>query len=94
MNGNIQHLYCIASEDSLVTPSGPSGNIENNSYVSFGEAMQKLEDNGVSPNIASYLGATTVRIQEIGYENRKATDEEMESMRNIVKLATFNNSFK
>ena len=34
--------------------------------------MQKLEDNGVSPNIASYLGAATVRIQEIGYANRKA----------------------
>ena len=49
--------------------------------------MQTLEDNGVSTNIASYLGATTVRIQEIGYENRKATDEEIESMKNIVKLA-------
>ena len=69
------------------TSPGPSGNIEDNSYVSFGEAMQTLEDNGVSTNIASYLGATTVRIQEIGYANRKATDEEMESMRNIVKLA-------
>ena len=69
------------------TSPGPSGNIEDNSSVSFGEAMQTLEDNGVSTNIASYLGATTVRIQEIGYANRKATDEEMESMRNIVKLA-------
>ena len=49
--------------------------------------MQKLEENGVSTNIASYLGAATVRIQEIGYANRKATDEEMESMRNIVELA-------
>ena len=69
------------------TSPGPSGNIKDNSYVSFGEAMQKLEDNGVSPNIASYLGAATVRIQEIGYANRKATDEEMESMRDIVKSA-------
>ena len=69
------------------TSPGPSGNIKDNSYVSFGEAMQKLEDNGVSPNIASYLGAATVRIQEIGYANRKATPSEMESMRNIVKLA-------
>ena len=69
------------------TSPAPSGNIKDNSYVSFGEAMQKLEDNGVSPNIASYLGAATVRIQEIGYANRKATDEEMESMREIVKSA-------
>ena len=49
--------------------------------------MENLESSGVSTNIASYLGAATVRIQEIGYANRKATPSEMESMRNIVKLA-------
>ena len=69
------------------TSPGPYGSVENNNYVSFGEAMEKLEASGVSTNIASYLGATTVRIQEIGYANRKATSDEMESMRNIVKLA-------
>ena len=47
--------------------------------------MEKLESSGVSTNIASYLGAATVRIQEIGYANRKASSSEMESMRNIVK---------
>jgi len=69
------------------TSPGPYGSVENNNYVSFGEAMEKLEASGISTNIASYLGATTVRIQEIGYANRKATSDEMESMRNIVKLA-------
>jgi len=66
---------------------GPSGSVKKNNYISFGQAMEKLESSGVSTNIASYLGATTVRIQEIGYANRKASSEEMESMRNIVKLA-------
>lgn len=66
---------------------GPTGNIEDNNYVSFGEAMENLESNGISTNIASYLGATTVRIQEIGYANRKATPDEMDSMRNIVKIS-------
>ncbi|MEK9756054.1 MAG: D-aminoacylase [Bacteroidota bacterium] len=66
---------------------GPTGNIEDNNYVSFGEAMENLELNGISTNIASYLGATTVRIQEIGYANRKATPDEMDSMRNIVKIS-------
>ena len=69
------------------TSPGPRGSITNNNYVSFGEAMERLESSGVSTNIASYLGAATVRIQEIGYANRKASSSEMESMRNIVKLA-------
>ena len=69
------------------TSPGPSGSINSNNYISFGEAMENLESSGVSTNIASYLGAATVRIQEIGYANRKATANEMESMRNIVKLA-------
>ena len=69
------------------TSPGPRGSINSNNYISFGEAMENLESSGVSTNIASYLGAATVRIQEIGYANRKATANEMESMRNIVKLA-------
>jgi N-acyl-D-amino-acid deacylase len=69
------------------TSPGPRGSINSNNYISFGEAMENLESSGVSTNIASYLGAATVRIQEIGYANRKATPSEMESMRNIVKLA-------
>jgi N-acyl-D-amino-acid deacylase len=69
------------------TSPGPRGSINSNNYISFGEAMENLESSGVSTNIASYLGAATVRIQEIGYQNTKATPSEMESMRNIVKLA-------
>ena len=69
------------------TSPGPKGSIRNNNYVSFGEAMEKLESSGVSTNIASYLGSATVRIQEVGYGNRKATSEEMNSMKNIVRIA-------
>ena len=54
-------------------------------FTSFGEAMQALEENGVSVNIASFLGAATTRILEVGYDNRPATEEEMEKMRNHVK---------
>ena len=53
----------------------------------FGEAMQNLESNGVAVNIASFLGAATTRILEVGYDNRPATDEEMERMRGHVKDA-------
>src|SRR5262245_12150020 len=44
-------------------------------YLSF------LQRKGVSHNVASFLGATTVREYVIGLENRKATKDEMERMR-------------
>lgn len=46
-----------------------------------------LMKKGTSPNVASFVGATTVRIHEIGYENRKPTVQEMERMKNLVKQA-------
>src|SRR5262249_4371014 len=39
----------------------------------------------VSHNVASYLGATTVREYVIGLENKKATPEQMEQMRRLVE---------
>ncbi|MBK5099130.1 MAG: D-aminoacylase, partial [Gemmatimonadetes bacterium] len=36
-------------------------------WTTFGEYMEHLEARGVSPNVASFVGATTVRIYEIGY---------------------------
>ena len=54
-------------------------------WTTLGEYLEYLEASGVSPNIASYVGATTVRIHEIEYENRKATDEELERMRELVR---------
>ena len=60
---------------------------EDKKFTSFGKAMQNLEDNGVAVNIASFLGAATTRILEVGYENRPATGVEMERMRGQVKVA-------
>ncbi|MGA0384801.1 MAG: N-acyl-D-amino-acid deacylase family protein, partial [Flavobacteriaceae bacterium] len=37
--------------------------------------------------VASYLGATTVRVQTVGYDNRKATAEEYAAMKEIVETA-------
>jgi N-acyl-D-amino-acid deacylase len=52
---------------------------------SFKEAMEALENSGVSTNIASFLGATTARMMEVGFENRPATENEMQKMRKMVK---------
>ena len=51
------------------------------------EYLQSLIKRGVSPNVASFIGATTVRINHIGYENRAPTDKELTSMKHMVKQA-------
>jgi N-acyl-D-amino-acid deacylase len=49
----------------------------------FNYAMKK----GVSPNIASFVGATTVRIHELGYEKRPPTPAELDRMKRLVAQA-------
>ena len=51
------------------------------------EYLQSLTKRGISPNVASFIGATTVRINHMGYENRAPTDQELTSMKNMVKEA-------
>lgn len=41
----------------------------------------------MSPNIASFVGATTVRIHELGYEDRAPSDEELARMQSLVREA-------
>ncbi len=56
-------------------------------WTTLNEYLEFLEARGVSPNIASYIGATTVRIHEIGYDNRPASDEELQRMQDLVRDA-------
>jgi N-acyl-D-amino-acid deacylase len=49
----------------------------------FKWAMKK----GVSPNIASFVGATSVRVHELDQANRKPTLQELQRMKNLVKQA-------
>ena len=56
-------------------------------WTSLGEYLQFLEDKGVSTNVASFVGATTVRLHELGYEDRHATPEELGRMRELVRRA-------
>ena len=57
------------------------------SWETLGEYLQHLEDKGVSTNVASFVGATTVRIHELGFEDRAPTPEELERMRALVRTA-------
>ena len=56
-------------------------------WNSLDEYLQSLIKRGISPNVASFIGATTVRINHIGYEDRAPTDEEMTSMKQMVRQA-------
>lgn len=56
-------------------------------WTTLGEYLDHLVERGVSPNVASFIGATTVRIHEIGYEDRPPTPEELDRMRGLVRHA-------
>lgn len=57
------------------------------SWTTLAEYLEHLEELGVSPNVTSYVGATTLRIHEVGYDNRAATDEELARMQELVREA-------
>lgn len=56
-------------------------------WTTLGEYLEYLEKRGISTNIASFVGATTVRIHEIGFEDRPPTDEELQRMKDLVRQA-------
>ncbi len=51
------------------------------SWTTLGEYLEQLEERGISTNVASFVGASTVRIHEIGYQDRPATPEELQRMK-------------
>ena len=57
------------------------------SWTSLSEYLEYLEVKGVSCNVASFLGATSVRIHTLAYEDRKPTTGEMETMKVLVDQA-------
>ncbi|MFQ5807760.1 MAG: amidohydrolase family protein [Phycisphaerae bacterium] len=56
-------------------------------WSTLGEYLDYLVRRGVSPNVASFVGATTVRIHELGHEDRRPTADELNRMRVLVRQA-------
>ncbi|GJM29299.1 MAG: aminoacylase [Cyclobacteriaceae bacterium] len=54
-------------------------------WTTLGEYLQYLEDKGVSTNVASFVGNGTLRQYVIGNENRTATENELNQMKELVK---------
>ncbi len=56
-------------------------------WTTLGEYLDFLVKKGISPNIASFVGAATVRQHEVGFANRAPTPEELKRMQDLVRQA-------
>ena len=56
-------------------------------WRTLGEGLNRMENSGVSVNIGSFVGATTLRIHEVGRSDREPTPEELENMRQLTHEA-------
>jgi len=54
-------------------------------WTTLAEYLAYLEKRGVAPNVASYVGAATVREHVIGLDDRPPTPAEMDRMRALVR---------
>jgi N-acyl-D-amino-acid deacylase len=54
-------------------------------WTSLADYLNFLEKKGVSQNVASYLGATTVRRYVIGDEDKAPTPEQLKQMQDLVR---------
>lgn len=56
-------------------------------WTTLGGYLDFLEDRGVSPNVASFVGATTIRIHELGEADVDPTPDQLGRMRALVREA-------
>lgn len=56
-------------------------------WTTLGQYLEHLEHKGVSCNVASFVGAATVRSHELKFDNRPPTPEELERMKALVRQA-------
>jgi N-acyl-D-amino-acid deacylase len=54
-------------------------------WTTLSEYLKELERRGVSPNVASFVGATTIREHAIGLENKPPTPAQLDAMRDLVR---------
>jgi N-acyl-D-amino-acid deacylase len=56
-------------------------------WTTLGEYLEFLEKRGVSTNIASFVGAATLRIYAVGYDDRAPSVAELDTMRSLLRQA-------
>ena len=55
------------------------------SWKTLAEYLQYLEKHGISCNVASFIGATTIRENVIGFEDKQPSPEQLNQMRELVR---------
>ena len=54
-------------------------------WTTLAEYLQHLERRGVSQNVASFVGATTIRMHVLGEKDVQPTREQLEQMKELVR---------
>jgi N-acyl-D-amino-acid deacylase len=54
-------------------------------WKTLAEYLRYLESRGVSCNVASFIGATTIRENVIGFEDKAPTPQQLDEMRELVR---------
>lgn len=56
-------------------------------WTTLGQYLDHMEQRGISCNVASFVGATSLRIHELGMANRPPTPEELDRMKKLTREA-------
>lgn len=56
-------------------------------WTTLGEYLDYLADKGISPNVASFVGATTVRMHVLGEDDVEPTPAQLTTMQELVREA-------
>src|SRR5207253_7688745 len=56
-------------------------------WTTLGQYLEYLQKKGVTPNVASFVGATTVRVHELGEKDVDPSPAQLQRMRAIVRQA-------
>ncbi len=56
-------------------------------WTTLGEYLDHLVARGIATNVASFVGATTVRVHELGYDDRPPSPDELGRMQDLVRQA-------
>lgn len=56
-------------------------------WTTLGEYLTTLEKKGIAPNVASFVGHTTVRVHEVGEGDVDPTPEQLKRMQGLVRAA-------
>jgi len=54
-------------------------------WTGLAEYLKQLEEQGISQNVASFIGATTIREHVVGLEDKPPTPAQLDEMRSLVR---------